>query len=94
MRTVVKEHEVSDFVDRETQSYPRLRDVIAGLEWLLSRKPDLDAAVPIPGSEARTGHQMYLLKTMNLDTYRAGPPLRLIYYYTDEEVVFWGIGFD
>jgi len=94
MHTVVKEEPVTDFIDREAQNHPRLREVIRGLEWLLSRKPEQEAAEEVPGSIERVGHPVYLIKTEDLRFHDAGPPLRLLYYVEEETVVFWGIGFD
>jgi len=94
MRTVVKEQVVTEFIDREAQTHPRLRELIGGLEWLLSRTPELAAAEAVPGSVDRFGHQMYLLKTEDLRYHNVGPPLRLLYYFDEERVIFWGISFD
>lgn len=94
MRTVVKEESVTDFIDREVQNHPRLREVIRGLEWLLSREPRQDAAEIVPGSTEQFGRPMHLIKTEDLRFHDAGPPLRLLYHFDEERVVFWGIGFD
>ena len=93
MRTVVKEGSVTEFIDREAQNHPRLREVIRGLEWVLSRDPDHDAAEPIPNSSQHFGRQLYLIKTVDLRFYDAGPPSRLIYYLKENKVIFWGISF-
>jgi hypothetical protein len=94
MHTVVKEESVTDFIDREAQNHPRLREVIRGLEWLLSRTPEQEAAEEVPGAIERFGRPVYLIKTEDLRFHEAGPPLRLLYYVEEETVVFWGIGFD
>lgn len=93
-RTVVKEESVTDFIDREAKNHDRLREVIRGLEWVLSRKPEHPDAEPIPGSSAKSGEQMFLIKTLDSRIQDAGPPLRLIYYYQENKVFFWGISFD
>jgi len=94
VRTVVKEESVADFIDREAETHPRLRDVIRGLEWLLGREPRQEAAEKVPNSAELVGRPIYLIKTEDLRYYDAGPPLRLLYYYDAERVVFWGISFD
>jgi len=94
MHTVVKEESVTDFIDREAQTHSRLRDVVRGLEWLLSREPHQEAAEEVPESSERFGQPVYLIKTEDLRFHEAGPPLRILYYVEEETVVFWGIGFD
>ena len=93
MRTVVEEPTVTEFIDQKAEQNPRLRDRFRGLKWVLSRNPDHKAAEPVPESEAKFGEQLYLIKTASLNVDDAGPPLRLMYYFDESEVVFWGISF-
>lgn len=68
--------------------------MIRGLEWLLGREPEQDATEEVPGSADLIGRPIYLIKTADLRYYDAGLPLRLLYYFDAETVVFWGISFD
>lgn len=51
LRTVVSANEVSEKVDKECETYPRLREAWSALEWLLARAASTVGRAPNSGDE-------------------------------------------
>ena len=78
LRTVVLEKEVSDTVDAECVSFPRLREAWEALEWLLARNADK------VGTQARHNEDLRLY--VQADDILANVPAIWVIYRVGEKI--------
>lgn len=76
MRTIVEENRVSMLVDDTLPSWPRLREVLDGWYWRLSRDPGI-------GFEFEPG--LFLIKTLEF-SFEGVPFLTILYEFDEQEV--------
>ncbi len=85
IRTVIYDKEVAQAIDSEQENFFRLNDVIAAIEWLLARTPEV--GVPIPET---TDPTYYLIGTEAMGIFEV-PAVTVLYHFDDQTVTFYGI---
>jgi hypothetical protein len=79
MRSIRLEHKVSDIIDQAEKADGRISEVYRGIEWLISRNPEM--GIPVP----RTNPQLYLFKIDPVESANSKGIL-LLYSYNDSYV--------
>ncbi len=84
-RTIVYEKSAQEVLDQFTDPHDRFHDQIMGVEWLLSRTPNIGfpARKEVPAE--------YLLLVLNGDSLANTKNIWLLYSYDDETVAVHGL---